>query len=88
MISFKDFVIKDYDQKKLIAHCGNDKKLPLMSLKNKNNYLILIGPEGDFSSSEIKLAKENNYTPISLGKNRLRTETAGIVATNTINLYN
>ena len=42
----------------------------------------------NFSDAEIKLAKENNYTPISLGKNRLRTETAGIVATNTINLYN
>ena len=88
MISFKDFVIKDYDQKKLIAHCSNDKKLPLISLKDKSNYLILIGPEGDFSASEIKLAKENNYTPISLGDNRLRTETAGIVATNTINLNN
>ena len=88
LMSFKDFVIKEYDQKKLIAHCGNDKKLSLISLKNKNNYLILIGPEGDFSAAEIKLAKENNYTPISLGKNRLRTETAGIVATNTINLYN
>ena len=88
MISFKDFVIKNYDQKKLIAHCSNDKKLPLISLKDKSNYLILIGPEGDFSASEIKLAKENNYTPISLGDNRLRTETAGIVATNTINLNN
>ena len=88
MMTFKDFVIKDYNQKKLIAHCGIDKKQPLMSLKNKNKYLILIGPEGDFSATEIKLAKENNYTSISLGKNRLRTETAGIVATNTINLNN
>ena len=88
MMTFKDFVIKDYNQKKLIAHCGIDKKQPLMSLKNKNKYLILIGPEGDFSATEIKLAIENNYTSISLGENRLRTETAGIVATNTINLNN
>ena len=83
----KDFVIKDYKQEKLIAHCNNANK-SLKSFKNKNNYLVLIGPEGDFSSSEIKLAKENNFKSISLGPNRLRTETAGVVTTNTINLSN
>ena len=87
LITFKDFVIKDYKQEKLIAHCNNANK-SLKSFKNKNNYLVLIGPEGDFSSSEIKLAKENNFKSISLGPNRLRTETAGVVTTNTINLSN
>ena len=47
--------------------------------------LILIGPEGDFSKSEIKLAMKNKFKAISLSNSRLRTETAGIVAVNTIN---
>lgn len=42
--------------------------------------LILIGPEGDFSPKEIEMALTAGYHPVSLGANRLRTETAGIVA--------
>ena len=44
-----------------------------------NNSDILIGPEGGFDLSEIDLAKKANFVPVSLGKNRLRTETAGVV---------
>ena len=40
---------------------------------------FLIGPEGDFTSEEVKMAIEKGATPLSLGKNRLRTETAGII---------
>ena len=54
--------------------------------ENTDNSLILIGPEGDFSTSEIKLAITKKFKPITLGKSRLRTETAGIIATHTINL--
>ena len=53
-----------------------------------NNILILIGPEGDFNSDEVAEAKLNGYTEISLGNNRLRTETAAIVACHTISLIN
>ncbi len=49
---------------------------------------ILIGPEGDFSKSEIDLALSKNFSPISLGKNRLRTETAALVACHSIVLLN
>ena len=50
-------------------------------MKNQHaNYLILIGPEGDFTPEEIQLAKSNNFQAISLGKERLRTETAAISA--------
>jgi 16S rRNA (uracil1498-N3)-methyltransferase len=42
--------------------------------------LILIGPEGDFTPGEEAAAIKNGYHPVSLGKNRLRTETAGVVA--------
>ena len=50
--------------------------------------LILIGPEGDFSISETKHALENGFKEISLGKDRYRTETAGIISTHIINLKN
>lgn len=43
--------------------------------------MILIGPEGDFSPEEINFALENGFRPISLGEQRLRTETAAVVAT-------
>ena len=42
--------------------------------------LILIGPEGDFTSKEVETALAAGYLPVSLGQNRLRTETAGVVA--------
>ncbi len=73
-------------KKKYIAHCHNLKKDKLKPINNKTSCLILIGPEGDFSDKEIKLACKNNFQPVSLSTSRLRTETAGIVATHTINL--
>ena len=42
--------------------------------------LILIGPEGDFTPKEVETALAAGYLPVSLGANRLRTETAGVVA--------
>ena len=50
--------------------------------------LVLIGPEGDFSEGEEEIAIERGLTPISLGKSRLRTETAALVACHTLNLLN
>ena len=87
---FKDFVEVDHSKKlRFIAHC-KDENRPLL----KNEYLpghdtiIIIGPEGDFSGSEIEKALYNGYKPVSLGSSRLRTETAGIIACHTINLLN
>ena len=57
-------------------------------INKKESILILIGPEGDFDSSEIEMAKENGFKPVTLGNKRLRTETAAIVATHTISLKN
>ena len=65
---------------KLIAHCEEDKKQFIKNLPDSDNIHVLIGPEGDFSSEEIKSAIENKFVPISLGETRLRSETAGIVA--------
>lgn len=67
---------------KFIAHCGPGQKT-LLSEKTKtisDQAIMLIGPEGDFSNTEIESAFQNGYLPVSLGGNRLRTETAGVVA--------
>lgn len=50
--------------------------------------LVLIGPEGDFSPGEIKLALEKGFKPVSLGKARLRTETAALASCFIVNLLN
>jgi 16S rRNA (uracil1498-N3)-methyltransferase len=65
---------------KLIAHCENDEKMPLQKIAAKANTLVLIGPEGDFTPQEIELALSKNFTAVSLGNTRLRTETAGVIA--------
>ena len=50
--------------------------------------LILVGPEGDFSVEEVKLALENGFEEISLGSSRLRTETAALAACLTVHIQN
>ena len=71
----------------MIAHCREGNKASLFSQITRNgNHTILIGPEGDFSEEEISLALSNNYQEIGLGKQRLRTETAAIVACHTVAL--
>jgi len=93
-ISFKEFIAKETSEKetseketsedvqRFIAHCEETLKEPLSSPKYQNikPKLVLIGPEGDFTPEEIKLATDLGYAPVELGKTRLRTETAGVVA--------
>jgi 16S rRNA (uracil1498-N3)-methyltransferase len=63
-----------------IAHCDESfARTSLAQLKTQNNITILIGPEGDFSTNEIKTLSELGIQSISLGSQRLRTETAGIL---------
>jgi 16S rRNA (uracil1498-N3)-methyltransferase len=70
-----------------IAHCEDTIKKSLKEVLNTgSNVIILIGPEGDFSPIEIKLALSNGFIPVTLSHHRLRTETAGIVACNIVNL--
>jgi 16S rRNA (uracil1498-N3)-methyltransferase len=87
MIKFNELIAKPIKGKKLIAHCLDNPKPSLKSkLANENRFTILIGPEGDFSLEEIELAKTQQFEEIHLGKSRLRTETAGIVACHTVNV--
>jgi 16S rRNA (uracil1498-N3)-methyltransferase len=88
-ITYKEFIKKDFKGQKFIAHCEEtDKKSLKDALILNENITLLIGPEGDFSTKEIQLALENNYIPVSLGKTRLRTETAAVVACHSVALLN
>jgi 16S rRNA (uracil1498-N3)-methyltransferase len=74
---------------KLMAYCGNFNEPHAMSkIVKGNSLLFLIGPEGDFSPSEVNLALENGFSSVGLGPSRLRTETAGVVACTIANLCN
>ena len=89
LTKFNDFIHQPFDGQKFIAHCEEQQRDLLKNLVVTNqNYLILIGPEGDFSSEEIELAINAGFKPVSLGDSRLRTETAGLVACHTFNLLN
>ena len=73
----------------LIAHCEETDKKSLKSILKKGAEItLLIGPEGDFSDNEIKLAIENGYIPVTLGETRLRTETAAIVGCHSVAFVN
>ena len=88
-ISFSEFIKMPQEGATFIAHCEDGKKLKFKDqIEAKKSITILIGPEGDFSPKEIELALKHQYIPVSLGASRLRTETAGIVAGNTIQLCN
>jgi len=89
-IKLSEFIKKNEAQGNLlIAHCEETDKKSLKSvIKRSEDYTILIGPEGDFSSKEIALALHHKYIPVSLGTSRLRTETAGIVAVHSIAFAN
>lgn len=86
---FKELISRPFDGDKLIAHCEpGDKKRLKESVTTGSNTMVLIGPEGDFDPTEIKLAIENGFIPVSMGESRLRTETAGLVACHTVCLVN
>ena len=89
LTKLSDLINQPFEGLKFIAHCGEQHR---ELLKNRivpnHNYLILIGPEGDFSPEEIELALKSGFQAVSLGDSRLRTETAGVVACHTLNLMN
>ena len=88
-VKFTEFMTQDFDSELFIAHCEELEKISLVtSVKPNSNVLIMIGPEGDFTAEEISIALKNNFQPVSLGNSRLRTETAGVVAAQTVALIN
>ena len=80
IISFKEFITTHESDQTFIAHCEDQPKQKLFDIKLTGSEIsLMIGPEGDFSTSEINFAIERNIVPVSLGKQRFRTETAGIL---------
>lgn len=92
MVSFKEFIAQSRKGRKFICHCYEEfEKVDLMTELQKPydedaDVTVLVGPEGDFSVDEVKLAIANGYESASLGTSRLRTETAGLMSVAMANL--
>jgi 16S rRNA (uracil1498-N3)-methyltransferase len=85
----KQLIINNKSTSKHIAYCDDIQKIHLKdAVIRGQDTLVLIGPEGDFSPDEVKLAIEKGFKVVTLGSARLRTETAGIVACHIVNLAN
>lgn len=88
-VSFSDFIDVGTADMRFIAYIDDSVDRHLAGLYEAGkDCTVLIGPEGDFSREEFEQAKEKGFVPISLGKSRLRTETAAVVACHSINLVN
>jgi 16S rRNA (uracil1498-N3)-methyltransferase len=84
-VTFKNFLKADQPGVRAIAFCQPAEKRWLNEVIVPGRPVtVMIGPEGDFSDAEIASAMASNYVPITLGTSRLRTETAGLVACQTV----
>ena len=101
MVDFKTFLklIEEREKangqtlQKFICHCYDEEDLgEKVALKDAvrsgEDVLVMVGPEGDFSIDEVKLAESKGFKSVTLGKSRLRTETAALVAVHIMNLMN
>jgi len=79
---FDEVIVAASHDQRFIAHCADDDKQNLQTAFDQlfNTHIVLVGPEGDFTTEEILFAKQNGFVPVSLGSTRLRTETAGLYA--------
>ncbi|NQW27470.1 MAG: 16S rRNA (uracil(1498)-N(3))-methyltransferase [Flammeovirgaceae bacterium] len=88
MVDLKEFLLKSKADHKHIAVVDSTQAYINECLEARSNQLILIGPEGDFTSQELKKALTHGFNGVSLGAKVLRTETAGVMAAVVINLVN
>lgn len=88
MTPYTSFLDATREGDRFIAYC--DPSIPRLLFAKEyrpgNDTVILIGPEGDFSKEEITRALDDGWRPVSLGDNRLRTETAALVACDTCHI--
>ncbi|MGC3946124.1 MAG: 16S rRNA (uracil(1498)-N(3))-methyltransferase [Chryseolinea sp.] len=88
-LSFQTFCSADHSSQKFIAFVDASNPLHLYKQAKKNqSYVVCIGPEGDFTEEEIAFALDHGFQKVSLGTNRLRSETAGLAACHMLNLVN
>jgi 16S rRNA (uracil1498-N3)-methyltransferase len=88
---FNEFIgmTSDFKGDRFIAHCQETDRSSLKeNIQPKRSVILLIGPEGDFSDEEISWANRSGYLSVELGKSRLRTETAAIVACHSVSFIN
>ena len=97
MTDFKAFLQeiekREQPMQKFICHCYEEEGLGAKvmlkeAVKSGEDVLVLVGPEGDFSIDEVKMAEAQGFQSVTLGKSRLRTETAALVAVHIMNLIN
>ena len=86
LIKFEKFIEKTQNYTRYIASVRPGLPHLINCLTPQSHHVILIGPEGDFTSPELRKALKKGYQPISLGKKILRTETAGIMSAISVNL--
>jgi 16S rRNA (uracil1498-N3)-methyltransferase len=88
-ITLNKFLSQSFNGQKFIAHCEKSEKADLkLEIVKEGRYLVLIGPEGDFTPNEINDALHNGFKAITLGESRLRTETAALEACFEVNFLN
>lgn len=89
-MKLSEFISETHHENKIIAHCNPDSERTAITevIKPSGDYLIVIGPEGDFTTDEVELAVMKGFTPVHIGSHRLRTETAGITACCSVYLIN
>ena len=90
-VPFGEFVARDFTGRRFIAHCAGPlgvKKYLASTLHAGEDAVVMIGPEGDFSPEEIRRAVECGFEEITLGEQRLRTETAAVVAATVASVVN
>ena len=85
MVAFKSFINAPREGRRYIAHCYEEVPRSylfeeLQKTSGKEDATVMIGPEGDFSIEEVKMAVEAGWISVHLGESRLRTETAGLSA--------
>lgn len=87
---FIELLEKPWPAAKFIAHCHPESTKPFLRdvLTRGADAVMAIGPEGDFSRDEVYRAEQAGWLSVSLGKSRLRTETAGLTAVHTFELTN
>lgn len=96
MVRFREFITQEREGDKFICHCydendiedGGAKPFLFDVIREGVPTTVLVGPEGDFSVEEVRLALQNGYKSVSLGRSRLRTETAALVAVHMMHLKN
>lgn len=89
-VRFNDFIKRDFDGEKFMCYCDKDTPRRVMTcmLKPSTDVCVLIGPEGDFSPEEARGAMDNGFAAVTLGDERLRTETAALFAVQSVHIIN